>query len=290
VKSKSTKNKPIVLQDQKKTPSPSNKLLSLVKEIASSFMKLEDKINKAVATGEEEGFTARQVGDLIKEEMKIAGRSMRTVQLYLPAEAKGKPRGATTQINLEKKAVKEKEISANFAQNQNESVPESSQPQQEEQLTDNQKLERKWKTSEPQQQQQEQPQPEPQQQEQTEDEITASTSTSQYTLNTQLNNENAKLRKEVQRLETENELLREENKKLKDQLATLSNSKKLKAELKRIATEVAIEEQAQTQTTQQPKSKTKTKPTPPPLEEAQKIAQSQGIKSRSMAQLLQNPS
>jgi hypothetical protein len=146
--------------------------------------------------GKAEGFTAKQMGDMIKEEMLKAGISLRTVQNYLPAEAKGKPRGITALPNRSKDSeeVEEEEvadndeeaISANSAQNQNESIP--SQPQTEseqelssvkqiiekklmgeepqESLTDNQKLDLKYggrvEPQSQQQQEQEQEQLQPQ--------------------------------------------------------------------------------------------------------------------------------
>ena len=79
----------IILKENK----PSEKLLSLVEECSSHFGKLCDSFELAKTQGLTEGFTSKEVGDMIRRRMLKAGYSRMTVSRYLPEEFKAKPRG-----------------------------------------------------------------------------------------------------------------------------------------------------------------------------------------------------
>lgn len=77
------KTKAIVVHSHKK---PSEKLLSAVRGSVLSFKTFTEQAAEAVEIGKKEGFTAKEVGDMIKEEVLKAGLSLRTAQRYLPPE------------------------------------------------------------------------------------------------------------------------------------------------------------------------------------------------------------
>jgi hypothetical protein len=79
---------------------PSKKLQAKIRAIPTAFKKLEDSVYEALELGKEEGFTEKEIGQMIREEMVKAGYSIRTVQRYLPAEAKAKPRGISDKVSL----------------------------------------------------------------------------------------------------------------------------------------------------------------------------------------------
>jgi hypothetical protein len=234
------------------------------------------------------------MGDMIKEEMLNAGISLRTIQNYLPADAKGKPRGVTTTINLEKKieAVEEQEeeISANSAQNESALAPEPNQETQQDQPQISQRL-KEYLESLP-----ESPNP-PQQQEEEEnyepatkyeikpeDYIIADLPNYDWSLLIEIikylddnaskfNELTSKWQRkyeeyaeEKKALKAENERLKEENKKLK-----LSKAREV---TNQVFSKV-IEKQIRTQTQRQNK-----KTDYPPHEAVTQIVQSEGIATR----------
>jgi hypothetical protein len=129
---------------------PSKKLLSVIKGSVLNFKKFRDQAKEAVELGEKEGFTAMEIGNLIREEMLKHGLSLRTVQRYLPAEAKGKPRGASVSKGKEEFSDKNGANNVEPEQNINISVTEDSshlagenQEESESGETDSQKLRKK---------------------------------------------------------------------------------------------------------------------------------------------------
>lgn len=76
-----------------KLKQPSDRLKEAIVSCASGFKRLRDSIEDTLSIGRAEGFTDIQIGRMIKEEMMKNHYSIRTVQMYLPASAKMKPRG-----------------------------------------------------------------------------------------------------------------------------------------------------------------------------------------------------
>jgi hypothetical protein len=81
----------IQLQNQQKQPS--EKLIEKIKFCASAFKSLTVTVNELIELGKEEGFTPKEIGNFIREEMLKSGLSRMTVTRYLPVELKAKPRG-----------------------------------------------------------------------------------------------------------------------------------------------------------------------------------------------------
>jgi hypothetical protein len=74
---------------------PSAKLQEKIRACASAFRSLNDIVDEVIEDGKSEGFTHKEIGNLIREEMLRSGLSRRTVTRYLPSELKAKPRGIT---------------------------------------------------------------------------------------------------------------------------------------------------------------------------------------------------
>src|ERR687891_2282787 len=82
-----------MLMKKEKEKAPSKKLEEKVHACVSSFQKLGNAVNEALEQGRQEGFTDREIGQMIREEMLRAGLTRQTVSNYLPKSAKAKPRG-----------------------------------------------------------------------------------------------------------------------------------------------------------------------------------------------------
>jgi hypothetical protein len=72
---------------------PSAKLQEKIRACASTFRSLNAIVNEVIEFGMSEGFTPKEIGNFIREEMLRSGLSRRTVTNYLPSELKAKPRG-----------------------------------------------------------------------------------------------------------------------------------------------------------------------------------------------------
>ena len=81
----------ITLEQERRQPSQA--LTIAIKNCALGFRKLQDSINECLDIGRAEGYRDIEIGRMIKEEMVKNSFSIRTVQRYLPASAKGKVRG-----------------------------------------------------------------------------------------------------------------------------------------------------------------------------------------------------
>jgi hypothetical protein len=82
-----------MLMKKEKEKAPSKKLKEKLHACASSFQKLGNAVNEVLEQGRQEGFTDREIGQMIREEMLRAGLTRQTVSNYLPKSAKAKPRG-----------------------------------------------------------------------------------------------------------------------------------------------------------------------------------------------------
>lgn len=76
-----------------KNKRPSAKLQEKIKTCVSMFRSLNETVNEVIALGQKEGFTPKEIGQFIRQEMIKAGLSRMTITRYLPAELKAKPRG-----------------------------------------------------------------------------------------------------------------------------------------------------------------------------------------------------
>jgi hypothetical protein len=113
---------------------PSARLQEKIRNCVSVFRSLNETVNEVIEIGKSEGFTPKEIGQFIRQEMIKSGLSSRTVTRYLPAELKAKPRGfQVSNTNRDK-------MSLNHSQNQRQPTHSLSQkspsPQsQEQQLT-----------------------------------------------------------------------------------------------------------------------------------------------------------
>jgi hypothetical protein len=72
---------------------PSEKLKEKIHACMSSLQKLGMAVKEALEQGRKEGFTDREIGKMIRDEMLQAGFQRSTITGYLPSSAKQKPRG-----------------------------------------------------------------------------------------------------------------------------------------------------------------------------------------------------
>jgi hypothetical protein len=105
-----------MLMEKEKEKAPSKKLKEKIHACVSSFQKLGTTVNEALEQGREEGFTDKEIGKMIRDEMLRAGFDRSTVAGYLPSSAKQKPRGKPgsgnkiSRKNLQTEAVVQPEI------------------------------------------------------------------------------------------------------------------------------------------------------------------------------------
>jgi len=85
-------NKETLPLPQKMT-TPSDRLKEKIHACVSSFQKLGAAIKEALEQGRKEGFTDREIGKMIRDEMLQVGFERSTIAGYLPSSAKQKPRG-----------------------------------------------------------------------------------------------------------------------------------------------------------------------------------------------------
>ncbi len=69
---------------------PSKKLKEAIHNVTTDYIKLNDHVAKALEIGTAEGFTAKEIGKLLKIELLEAGFDERHVRRILPHEAKRK--------------------------------------------------------------------------------------------------------------------------------------------------------------------------------------------------------
>jgi hypothetical protein len=72
---------------------PSDRLKEKIHACVSSFQKLGAAVKEALEQGRKEGFTDREIGKMIRDEMLQVGFERSTIAGYLPSSAKQKPRG-----------------------------------------------------------------------------------------------------------------------------------------------------------------------------------------------------
>jgi hypothetical protein len=82
-----------MLLEKQKEKAPSKKLKEKIHACISSFQKLGTAINEVLEQGRKEGFTDKEIGKMIRNEMLQAGFERSTIVGYLPSSAKQKPRG-----------------------------------------------------------------------------------------------------------------------------------------------------------------------------------------------------
>jgi hypothetical protein len=79
--------------EKEREKAPSKELKEKVHECISSFQKLGAAVNEALEQGRKEGFTDKEIGKMIRDEMLQAGFERSTIAGYLPSSAKQRPRG-----------------------------------------------------------------------------------------------------------------------------------------------------------------------------------------------------
>jgi hypothetical protein len=77
---------------------PSARLQEKIRNCVSMFRSLNETVNEVIALGQKEGFSSKEIGHFIREEMLKSGLSRRTVTRYLPSELKAQPRGLSKHI------------------------------------------------------------------------------------------------------------------------------------------------------------------------------------------------
>jgi hypothetical protein len=82
------------------TKEPSEGLKNLIKTAVSNAKKLRTIVQDAIELGRQEGFTDKEIGEMLREEAKAAGLHRNTILPYLPETTKLKPRGATLHSNV----------------------------------------------------------------------------------------------------------------------------------------------------------------------------------------------
>jgi hypothetical protein len=90
----------IVASSQQQHHQPSTQLRDKIKSCASAFRSLSVVVNEVIELGKNEGFSPKDIGNFIREEMLKSGLSRSTASRYLPSELKMKPRGRQISRNL----------------------------------------------------------------------------------------------------------------------------------------------------------------------------------------------
>ena len=103
---------------------PSARLQEKIRNCVSVFRSLNETVNEVIEIGKSEGFTPKEIGQFIRQEMIKSGLSRSTVTRYLPAELKMKPRGKQVSRNLSQNKTQteaQNQISRNMTLNSNSS-------------------------------------------------------------------------------------------------------------------------------------------------------------------------
>jgi|SRR4051794_33146634 len=79
---------------------PSDRLQQAITACATGFKRLRDNINDAIEIGKQEGYTAKQVGDMIRTELAKNNFGDRSIRRYLPTEAKDQSKIRAIKENL----------------------------------------------------------------------------------------------------------------------------------------------------------------------------------------------
>src|SRR5690242_10484849 len=79
---------------------PSERLQQAITACATGFKRLRDNINDAIEVGKQEGYTAKQVGDMIRTELAKNNFGDRSIRRYLPTEAKDQSKIRAIKENL----------------------------------------------------------------------------------------------------------------------------------------------------------------------------------------------
>jgi hypothetical protein len=90
-RSRRLKRSRLIIQTNDKRPSA--KLQEKIIACVSTIRSLNAMVNEVIEIGKSEGFTPKEIGNFIHEEMHRIGLTRRTVTNYLPSELKAKPRG-----------------------------------------------------------------------------------------------------------------------------------------------------------------------------------------------------
>jgi hypothetical protein len=111
---------------------PSARLQEKIRNCVSVFRSLNETVNEVIEIGKSEGFTPKEIGQFIRQEMIKSGLSRSTVTRYLPTELKMKARGKQVSRNLSQKQTQtqvQNQISRNLVLNSNSSPsPSLAQP------------------------------------------------------------------------------------------------------------------------------------------------------------------
>jgi hypothetical protein len=114
---------------------PSERLQEKIRNCVSVFRSLNETVNEVIEIGKSEGFTPKEIGHFIRQEMIKSGLSRMTITRYLPAELKAKPRGfqvsnkmlqtppPSTAVTIQTQTKKE-EFSNKMLQTQMRSLPD----------------------------------------------------------------------------------------------------------------------------------------------------------------------
>lgn len=79
--------------NQERIRQPSTELQEKIKLCVSAFRSLNETVQEVIDLGQKEGFSTKEIGQLIRNEMTKAGLSRMTISRYLPTDFKAKPRG-----------------------------------------------------------------------------------------------------------------------------------------------------------------------------------------------------
>lgn len=111
---------------------PSARLQEKIRNCVSVFRSLNETVNEVIEIGKSEGFTPKEIGQFVRQEMIKSGLSRSTVTRYLPAELKMKPRGKQVSHNLSQNQTQtqgQNQFSRNLTLNSNSSPsPSSAEP------------------------------------------------------------------------------------------------------------------------------------------------------------------
>jgi hypothetical protein len=112
-----------MLSEKEQEKARSKKLKEKIHACISSFQKVGTAVKEALEQGRKVGFTDKEIGKMIREEMLRAGLTRQTVNNYLPKSAKAKPRRNSSG------RLSEPRFSKKFLPNEAVVLPELPQPE-----------------------------------------------------------------------------------------------------------------------------------------------------------------